>query len=69
MKRIVIASSGASGADLSKKVIEKLPPDYEVHFIKTDNSDIVANKEQSLFCMKTTILPPLLLREVSKSMQ
>ncbi len=48
MKKIVIASSGASGADLSKKVIEKLPPTYEVHFIKTDNSDIVANKEQSI---------------------
>ena len=48
MKKIVIASSGASGADLSKKVIEKLPTTYEVHFIKTDNSDIVANKEQSI---------------------
>ena len=48
MKKIVIASSGASGANLANKVIEKLPSSYEVHFIKTQSSDVVVNKEQNL---------------------
>ena len=48
MKKIVIASSGASGADLAQKVINHLPSSIEKHFIKTSHSNIVANKEQNL---------------------
>ena len=48
MKKIVIASSGASGADFAQKVIKRLPSSIEVHFIKTDNSDIVADKEHDI---------------------
>ena len=48
MKKVIIASSGASGADFAQKVIKHLPSSIEVHFIKTDNSDIVADKEHNL---------------------
>ncbi len=48
MKKIVIASSGASGADFAQKVMKRLPSSIEVHFIKTDNSDIVADKEHDI---------------------
>ena len=48
MKKIVIASSGASGANFAQKVIHYLPSSIEVHFIKTDNSDIVADKEHNV---------------------
>ena len=48
MKRLVIASSGASGADFATKVLHHLPSSIEAHFIKTDHSDIVATKEQNI---------------------
>lgn len=48
MKKLVIASSGASGADFASKVLNYLPTDIESHFIKTNHSDIVATKEQNL---------------------
>lgn len=48
MKRVVIASSGASGANFAQKVIKRLPSSIEVHFIKTSNSDIVADKEHNI---------------------
>ncbi len=47
MKKIVIASSGASGADFATKVLHYLPSSIEAHFIKTKHSDIVATKEQN----------------------
>ena len=48
MKKVVIASSGASGADFAQKIIQRLPSSIEVHFIKTSNSDIVADKEHNI---------------------
>ena len=48
MKKIVIASSGASGADFAQKVLEHLPSSIEAHFIKTLNSDVVADKEHEI---------------------
>jgi len=48
MKKIVIASSGASGADFAQKVMQHLSSSIEAHFIKTTNSDIVAKKEQKV---------------------
>ncbi|SFV61371.1 UbiX family decarboxylase associated with menaquinone via futalosine [hydrothermal vent metagenome] len=48
MKKIVIASSGASGANLAQKIIQKLPSSIEAHFIKTKHSQIVANKEHNI---------------------
>lgn len=44
-KKIVIATSGASGVRLVKKFIDALPKEYECHFIKTDHSDVVNLKE------------------------
>ncbi len=48
MKKIVIASSGASGANLAQKTLQLLPSSIEAHFIKTDHSDIVVKKEQNI---------------------
>lgn len=45
MKKIVVATSGASGVGLAQKFIENLPRGYECHFIKTKNSDTVNLKE------------------------
>jgi len=45
VKKIVVATSGASGVGLAKKFIDNLPKGYECHFIKTKNSDIVNLKE------------------------
>ncbi len=49
MKKLVVASSGASGVGIVKKVLKYLPKDIEIHFIKTKNSDVVLEKEQNLF--------------------
>ncbi len=54
MKKIVIASSGASGADLAQKVIHRLPSSIEVHFIKTSHSDVVADKEHDVILHDNT---------------
>jgi 4-hydroxy-3-polyprenylbenzoate decarboxylase len=48
MKKIVIATSGASGVGLVHKVLEYLPKELEIHFIKTPHSDIVIQKEQNI---------------------
>ncbi len=48
MKKLVVASSGASGVGLVKKVLKYIPKDIEVHFIKTKHSDIVLEKEQNI---------------------
>lgn len=47
MKKIVVATSGASGVSLVQKFINNLPKEYECHFIKTQNSDIVNVKENA----------------------
>jgi 4-hydroxy-3-polyprenylbenzoate decarboxylase len=45
MKKIVVASSGASGVGLAQKFINYLPGGYECHFIQTQNSRTVNVKE------------------------
>jgi 4-hydroxy-3-polyprenylbenzoate decarboxylase len=48
MKKIIIATSGASGVKLGLKTLELLPKDIDKHFIMTKNSKTVINKEQGL---------------------
>ena len=45
MKKIIIATSGASGVNLGLKVLELLPPAIDKHFIMSKNSKIVLDKE------------------------
>lgn len=49
-RKIVVASSGASGVNLGLKIIKLLPEDIEKHFIMTNNSKIVLEKEMDLVC-------------------
>ena len=45
MKKIVIATSGASGVNLGIKAYELLPKEIEKHFISSTNAEVVAQKE------------------------
>jgi len=45
MKKIVIATSGASGVNLGIKAYELLPKEIEKHFISSTNAKVVAQKE------------------------
>jgi len=45
MKKIVIASSGASGVNLGLKALQLLPDEIEKHFIMSQNSQTVLQKE------------------------
>lgn len=45
IKKIIVASSGASGVNLAIKTLELLPLSMEKHFIMSKNSQIVLNKE------------------------
>ena len=45
MKKIIIASSGASGVHLGVKMAQLLPSEIEKHFIVTDNAHTVVEKE------------------------
>jgi len=45
MRKIVIATSGASGVNLGLKALSLLPPNIEKHFIMSDNSKTVMHKE------------------------
>ena len=49
-RKVVVASSGASGVNLGLKTLKLLPKEIEKHFIMTENSEIVLDKE-----MGTTI--------------
>ncbi len=44
-RKIVVAASGASGVNLGLKIIKLLPQNVDKHFIMTQNSKIVLNKE------------------------
>ncbi len=46
-KKIVVATSGASGVNLGLKTLELLPANIEKHFIMSQNSKIVLNKEMN----------------------
>jgi len=45
MKKIVIATSGASGVNLGIKAFELIPENIEKHFISSTNAQVVAQKE------------------------
>ena len=47
MKKIIVATSGASGVGLVNKFIDNLPAAYEVHFIRSKNAAVVNIKEGS----------------------
>jgi 4-hydroxy-3-polyprenylbenzoate decarboxylase len=52
MKKIVVSISGASGYKLGKKLFELIPSDIEKHLIITENSEIVAEREENIFFHK-----------------
>ena len=45
IKKVVIAASGASGVNLGLKTLELLPNEIEKHFIMSQNSKVVLDKE------------------------
>ena len=47
MKKIVIASSGASGVNLGLKALELLPKEIEKHFIISEHAKVVLDKEMN----------------------
>jgi len=48
MKKIVVATSGASGVGLGLKTLELLPQDIEKHLIMSESSKVVLKKEQDI---------------------
>lgn len=44
-RKIVVATSGASGVNLGLKIVDLLPKEIEKHFIMTQNSEVVLDKE------------------------
>ena len=48
LKKIVVATSGASGVNLGLKTLELLPGTIEKHFIMSKNSNIVLAKEMGV---------------------
>ncbi|MCK9491766.1 MAG: UbiX family flavin prenyltransferase [Sulfurimonas sp.] len=47
-RKIVVATSGASGVNLGIKTMKLLPKSVEKHFIMTKNSHVVLKKENNL---------------------
>ncbi|MGE4418768.1 MAG: UbiX family flavin prenyltransferase [Sulfurimonas sp.] len=47
-RKIVVATSGASGVNLGLKIIKLLPQNIEKHLIMTQNSEIVLDKEMGV---------------------
>jgi len=47
-RKIVVASSGASGVNLGLKILELLPSEIEKHFIMTQHAEIVLDKELNI---------------------
>ena len=45
MKKIVVASSGASGVNLGLKTLKLLPQDIEKHYVMSQNAQTVLDKE------------------------
>ncbi len=46
-RKIVVATSGASGVNLGVKTLELLPKNVEKHFIMSSNSKVVLDKEMN----------------------
>ena len=53
IKKIVIATSGASGVNLGVKALELLPKSLEKHFIMSKNSQLVLKKEMNITSHKS----------------
>lgn len=47
-RKIVVATSGASGVNLGVKIVKLLPKEIEKHFIMTKNSEVVLDKEMGV---------------------
>ncbi|MFA5453763.1 MAG: UbiX family flavin prenyltransferase [Sulfurimonas sp.] len=47
-RKIVVATSGASGVNLGVKMLKLLPKEIDKHFIMTKNSEIVLDKEMGV---------------------
>ncbi len=47
-RKIVVASSGASGVNLGLKIVQLLPENIDKHFIMTQNSEVVLDKEMHI---------------------
>ena len=47
-RKIVVATSGASGVNLGLKTLELMPKEIETHFIMSKNSKIVLSKELNI---------------------
>lgn len=47
-RKIVVASSGASGVNLGLKIVKLLPDDIEKHLIMTQNAGVVLDKEMQI---------------------
>lgn len=47
IKKIIVATSGASGVELGLKTLELLPHEIEKHLIMSKNSQVVLKKEQN----------------------
>ncbi len=48
MKKIVVATTGASGAGIANRILHLLPSSIEAHFIATNSAKIAAKKEQHI---------------------
>ena len=46
--KLIVATSGASGVNLGIKTLELLPKSIDKHFIMSENSKIVLNKEMNV---------------------
>ena len=46
--KLIVATSGASGVNLGIKTLELLPKTIDKHFIMSENSKIVLNKEMNI---------------------
>ena len=47
-RKIIVATSGASGVNLGLKTLELMPKEIETHFIMSKNSKIVLSKELNI---------------------
>lgn len=52
IKKIIVATSGASGAHLGLKIIEQLPSSIEKHYIMSKSAKIVLKKEMNVIAHK-----------------
>ena len=52
IKKIIVATSGASGAHLGLKIIEQLPESLEKHYIMSQSAKVVLKKEMNVITHK-----------------